>query len=183
MARVFLGLGSNDPGDRLAFLRAAYRRLASVDDIEVVAASPLYESEPWEREPGTLAEEQAWYLNAVLAIETTLAPAELLRQLHAVETALGRRRPPGPPERQRFAPHAVDIDILLYDDRVLSVPDDLHIPHLLLHERAFVLRPLADVAPDLEHPVLYRTVRDLLEGLEDDHEVRPAPLPRQWFDG
>jgi 7,8-dihydro-6-hydroxymethylpterin-pyrophosphokinase len=63
------------------------------------------------------------------------------------------------------------------------VADDLHVPHLLLHERAFVLRPLADIAPDLEHPVLYQTVRQLLDALTDDHEVRPAPYPRRWFEG
>ena len=62
------------------------------------------------------------------------------------------------------------------------VYDDLHIPHLLMHERAFVLRPLADLAPELEHPVLYQTIRQLLEELADEHEVHPSDLPRRWFD-
>jgi 7,8-dihydro-6-hydroxymethylpterin-pyrophosphokinase len=76
----------------------------------------------------------------------------------------------------------MDIDILLYEDRVMSVPDELHLPHLLLHERAFVLRPLADLAPDLEHPVLYQTIRELLEALSDEHQVRAAPFPRRWYE-
>jgi 2-amino-4-hydroxy-6-hydroxymethyldihydropteridine diphosphokinase len=183
MPRVFLGLGSNAGERRLDFLRAAYRELAGMGELRVLEASPLYETEPWEREPGAGSDEEQWHLNCVIAVETALAPAELLARMQAVEAALDRRRPPGTPELRRFALHTMDIDILLYEDEVLSVPDDLHIPHLLLHERAFVLRPLADIAPDLRHPVLYQTVRELLAELADEHEVRPAPYPRRWFEG
>jgi 2-amino-4-hydroxy-6-hydroxymethyldihydropteridine diphosphokinase len=183
MPRVFLGLGSNAGDRRLDFLRAAYRELVAMREMRVIDASPLYETEPWEREPGAGTEEQQWHLNCVIAIDTTLSPAELLERMQAVETALERERLPGTPELRRFALHTMDIDILLYEDRVLSVPDDLHIPHLLLHEREFVLRPLADLAPDLRHPILYQTIRELLEELQDEHEVRPAPYPRRWFEG
>ena len=181
MPRVFLGLGSN-AGERLEFLRAAYRRLGETQGVRIVDVSPIYETEPWESEPGTGIDQRRWHLNCVVALETTLSPADLLRQVQALETTLGRQRPPGTPEVQRAAIRTMDIDILLYEDRVVSVPDELHIPHLLLHERAFVLRPLADLAPELEHPILYQTIRELLEALSDEHEVRLAPLPRRWFE-
>lgn len=182
MARVYLGLGSNWGERRLEILRAARRKLAEEDEIRIVATSRLYESEPWESEPGTGADAQRWFLNCVISIETTLPPSELLQRLQAVETQLGRVRPPGTPEAQRFAPHAVDIDILFYGDVVVSARDELHIPHLLLHEREFVLRPLAELDPELEHPTLYRSVLQLLEDLEDMHEVRPASLPDIWYE-
>ena len=76
----------------------------------------------------------------------------------------------------------VDIDIVFYGDRVISVPEQLHVPHLLAHERAFVLRPLADLAPGFEHPTLYRTVSDLLEDLPDDHDIRRADFSIRWFE-
>jgi 2-amino-4-hydroxy-6-hydroxymethyldihydropteridine diphosphokinase len=91
-------------------------------------------------------------------------------------------RPPGTPEARRFAPRTVDIDLLFYGDEVISGPDDLHVPHLLLAERAFVLRPLSDVAPELEHPTLYTTIRQLLDELEDDHTVKPGAYPARWFE-
>jgi len=182
MPRVFLGLGSNAGERRLEFLRAAYRQLGATHGVRIVDASPLYETEPWEGEPGMGFDQQRWHLNCVVAVETTLAPADLLLQMQALETALGRQRPPGTPEARRAALRTMDIDILLYEDRVMSVPDELHLPHLLLHERAFVLRPLADLAPDLEHPVLYQTIRELLEALTDEHGVRPAPFPRRWYE-
>jgi 2-amino-4-hydroxy-6-hydroxymethyldihydropteridine diphosphokinase len=183
MPRVFLGLGSNVAHDRLTFLRSAHRLLAEALDLRLLDTSPLYETEPWESAPGTGLDECAWFLNCVVAVETALSPAELLRRLQEIETALGRVRPPGTPEAQRFAPRTLDIDILFYADRVVSVPDELQIPHLLLHERGFVLRPLADIAPDFEHPTLYRTVRELLEELADDHAVRLAPFPARWYEG
>jgi len=180
VTRVYLSLGSN-VGDRLATLKAAVRRLHGSEAIRFVDASRLYDSEPWETEPGQTDSEQRWFLNCVVAIETSLAPRALLAALQAIETALGRTRPPGTPEAQRFAARTLDIDILFYGDEVLSAADDLHVPHLLLAERGFVLQPLADLAPDLEHPVLYRSVRELLAELEDEHHVRPGDYPARWF--
>jgi 2-amino-4-hydroxy-6-hydroxymethyldihydropteridine diphosphokinase len=181
MARVYLSLGSN-LGDRLDRLRSAVRSLRESGEIAVVEASPLYESEPWEEEPGRTERERRWYLNCVVAIETALPPRALLGRLQAIEDALGRVRPPGTPEARRFAARTLDIDILFYGDEVISGPDDLHVPHLLLAERAFVLRPLADVAPNLEHPTLYATVRELLADLADEHTVRAGGHPARWFE-
>ena len=181
MTRVYLSLGSN-LGDRLALLRTAVQRLRESADLELISASRLYESEPWEKEPGRAGSEQRWYLNCVVAVDTPLSPRALLDRVHGIEDALGRVRPAGTPEARRFAPRTVDIDILFYGDEVISGPDDLHVPLLLLAERAFVLRPLSDVAPDLEHPTLYATVRELLADLADDHTVTPGAYPARWFE-
>jgi 2-amino-4-hydroxy-6-hydroxymethyldihydropteridine diphosphokinase len=181
VTRVYVSLGSN-LGDRLALLRTAVQRLRESADVEVVTASPLYESEPWEQEPGRADSEQRRYLNCVVALDTGLSPRALLERLHGIEDALGRVRPAGTPEARRFAPRTIDIDILFYGDEIISGPDDLHVPHLLLAERAFVLRPLSDVAPDLEHPTLYATVRELLAELADDQTVTPGAYPARWFE-
>ncbi len=181
MARVFLSVGSN-LGDRLALLRGAVERLRTMPDLRFVDASPLYRTEPWETEPGRHTDDTTWFFNCAVAIETELAPAALLTRLQEVEEALGRVRPPGTPEAQRYQPRPLEIDILLYDDRVISGPEQLQIPHRLMHERRFVLRPLADLAPDIEHPVLYQTIRELLDVLEDEHEVSISDLPRRWFE-
>ena len=181
MARVFLSLGSN-LGDRVALLRAAVARLRG-GGLDLVAASPLYESEPWEDEPGQTDRERAWFLNCVVAVETTLAPRAVLARVQAIEAELGRARLPGlTPEARRFTPRPLDIDIIFYGDEVISTPDDLHVPHLLAAEREFVLRPLADIAPDFTHPTLYRPVRELLDELVDEHEVRRGLYPTDWLE-
>lgn len=181
MTRVFLSIGSN-LGDRLQLLRRAVGLLTATEGIRFLDASRLYETEPWERMPGQTGTRAAWFLNCVVALETTLSPASLLERVHEIENVLGRVRSGASPEAARYEPRTLDIDILLYGEQVISAPDDLHVPHLLMHERGFVLRPLADLAPELEHPVLYQTVRELLAELEDDHQVVPAELPRRWFE-
>ena len=180
LARVFLSIGSN-LGERRQNLQAAIRRLRAAEGIRLLEVSRLYETEPWERRPGQIGNRAGWFFNCVVAVETGLAPTALLSATQEIEAALGRVRSSASHEAGRYEPRTLDIDILLYGEEVLSASDDLHIPHLLLHERGFVLRPLADLAPDLEHPVLYQTVRELLEGLEDDHQVVPADLPSAWW--
>jgi 2-amino-4-hydroxy-6-hydroxymethyldihydropteridine diphosphokinase len=181
MARVFLSAGSN-MGDRLRFLREAVAHLRAMPGVRFLEASTLYRTEPWEATPGQRVDEADWYWNCVVAIETSLDPHVLLERLHEVEAVLGRVRGGGTPEDARYQPRPLDLDILLYDDLVLSGSDRLHVPHLFLHERRFVLRPLAELAPHVEHPVLYQTIEELLEALEDDHRVTSLQLPPRWFD-
>jgi 2-amino-4-hydroxy-6-hydroxymethyldihydropteridine diphosphokinase len=148
--RIYLGLGSN-LGDRQATLDAAVAALAP--SVLVLRRSALYETAPWG------FTDQPAFLNQVLEAETDFEPKELLALLKATEEQLGRQ------DRFRNGPREIDIDILLIDDLVLN-EDRLRVPHPGLHERAFILTPLADVAPDLIIPGQKQTVKDLLATLD-----------------
>lgn len=133
--RAFLGLGSN-VGDRLETLTSCLFVLDDTDGIAVADVSAVYETAPWG------VEDQEPFLNAVVAVRTTLGPRELLADCHRTEAAFGRDRD----AEQRWGPRPLDIDLLLYGDEVIDEPD-LVVPHPRLTERAFVLVPLAEVFP------------------------------------
>jgi 2-amino-4-hydroxy-6-hydroxymethyldihydropteridine diphosphokinase len=153
---IFLALGSN-LGDRLGNLNSA--RAALSPQVRLLKASPVYETPPWG------FEDQPAFLNQVLELETELDPWELLAYLKQLEKQLGRQ--PG----IRNGPRIIDLDILFYNDRILDMPG-IMIPHPRLHERGFVLVPLADLAPDFKHPVLCKKVRQLLAQVDTTGIVR-----------
>ncbi len=150
MTRALLGLGAN-VGDRLGNLRAAVAGLGRVLDVAMV--SPVYETAPM------YVEDQDRFLNLALLAETAMAPADLLATVKELEVGLGRTA------SRRYGPRRIDIDIIFYGDQAVHV-DGLDIPHTRLVERAFVLKPAADIAPDWRHPETNHTIAEHLAMLQ-----------------
>jgi 2-amino-4-hydroxy-6-hydroxymethyldihydropteridine diphosphokinase len=153
---VYLSLGSN-LGNREVHLQEAQCRLGAVG--RVAAVSSFYETEPVE------LTEQPWFLNCAVALETDLTPSELIVAILGIEEAMGRRRV------QKKGPRVIDIDILLFGDSVLNSAE-LTVPHPAMHERRFVLEPLAEIAPNVRHPVFNETIRQLRDALVPGQMVR-----------
>jgi 2-amino-4-hydroxy-6-hydroxymethyldihydropteridine diphosphokinase len=155
---VYLSLGSN-VGHREAHLRDAIMRLESAG--RIVAVSSFYETEPVE------FTQQPWFLNRAVALETTQLPEQLMATLLQIEQQMGRRRV------QKKGPRTIDIDILLFGDTVTNSAH-LTIPHPTMHLRRFVLEPLAEIAPEVIHPVLKKTIRALRDALPYGQAVRKS---------
>lgn len=170
METVFIGFGSN-VGNRLDYCDRAVTLLNLLPHSQVLAVSSLYEAEPV-KDAG--APGDGWFLNGVVQIETDVTPQSLLTVCREIERSLGRD-----PEH-RSGPRTLDLDILLYGDRVI---EETHfvVPHPRLHLRRFVLEPLVELEPTLVHPTLKQTVSQLLAQLTDRHQVRrlnPQPSTR-----
>jgi 2-amino-4-hydroxy-6-hydroxymethyldihydropteridine diphosphokinase len=163
---AYLSLGSN-VGDREAHLRDALARLGAAS--RVVAVSSFYETEPVE------FTSQPWFLNCAVAVETSQTPQQLMTTILGIEEDMGRRRV------QKKGPRSIDIDILIFvtgetvtgetEDTIID-SKELTIPHPAMHQRRFVLEPLAEIAPDVVHPVFRKTIRELRDALPAGQMVR-----------
>ncbi len=153
---VYLSLGSN-VGDRERYLRGAIAQLERIG--QVVSVSSVYETEPVE------FTDQPWFLNCAVAVETTEMPEQLMATVLRMEQESGRQR------TRDKGPRTIDIDIVLFGDEILNLPS-LTIPHPAMHSRRFVLEPLAEIAPDVRHPLLKKTIRELLQELPPGQIVR-----------
>lgn len=166
---AFLGAGSRD-GNRLACLQEALRLLQE-RGAQIVAASSLYETQPVELPDGRPL------VNGAAQIATRLAPESLLQACLEVEALLGRRRADARPDP---GPRPIDLDLLLFDNLVV-LTRHLELPHPRMHQRRFVLVPMAEIAPQARHPVLGETIATLLKRCEDTAWVRPFAPPEAWM--
>lgn len=159
MALVYVALGTN-LGDRGDNIKRARQELAKLSKTVLIDNAPVYETRPVGGPAG-----QENYYNSACLLETALEPMALLAELQKIERGLGRMRG----TETRWGPRVIDLDIVLWDDRVIEEPK-LVVPHPRMAERAFVLKPLSDLDRDLMHPVLELTVLELLERTDWEHE-------------
>ena len=150
--KAVIAMGSNI-GDRRTNFDTALAILEKEEGIRILKFSKLYMTAP----VGYV--DQEWFLNSAIEIETTLLPTDLLKTVKQIESVLGRNF-----EGPRFGPRILDLDILLYQDTILQLPE-LEIPHPRLHERKFVLAPVCDIVPEQIHPILQKTMWELLQQL------------------
>ncbi|MCB2149612.1 MAG: 2-amino-4-hydroxy-6-hydroxymethyldihydropteridine diphosphokinase [Deltaproteobacteria bacterium] len=154
---VFISVGSN-LGDKLDNCLKGIAALAESGRTALMDVSRFYRTSPVDYT------DQDWFVNAAVKIGTILNPLDLLDELVAIQQSMGRKA-----DTIRFGPRVLDLDILLYDDRVIRTPR-LEIPHPRMHKRAFVLQPICDIDPTIIHPVLGQTASDLLSRLADDDQ-------------
>ena len=148
MAKAYIGIGSNLGNRHENCLRAI--ELLQRKQVIATKLSSLYETEPWGMK------DQPRFINMAIQIETSLEPSELLTVLKDIEKEIGREK------SSKWGPRTIDLDILLFDDIILN-EDNLTIPHPLMHERDFVLRPLCEIAPDIHHPLLKLSICELMQ--------------------
>ncbi len=154
---VYIGLGSN-VGDRFKFLVSAAREIKNIPGVTYVWSSSVYDTDPWGNP------DQARFLNAVVEVETALAPRELLEKVKEIEARLGRK------PTDRWGPREIDCDILMYDG--LAFHDEVvQVPHVDLEQRRFALVPLREIAPEMVHPVSGLTVEELAASCSDRGKV------------
>jgi len=158
LAEVYLSLGSN-LGDRLRFLKKAIEKIGESDSVVIRKISAVYLTDPVGNP------DQPRFLNLVVSIDTSLKPLRLLEYLLDIEEKLGRER------NEKWGPRIIDLDILLYDELIIS-SDRLTLPHPRMHQRRFVLVPLAQINPHLFHPLLKKSVEELLRLCPDQSEVK-----------
>ena len=151
---AYVGIGSN-LGEPLQNCLTAIRLLGALEGCRVEGRSGFYRTEP------VGVEGQEWYVNAVVSLKTEHSPQDLLRGLLALEKEMGRVR------EKKWGPRVIDLDLLMYGERVIE-EKNLTVPHPRMHERRFVLVPLAELAPALIHPVYGKSIADLLDGCEDE---------------
>lgn len=163
MALVYLGLGSN-VGDRVGYVQQATSLLGGDENIKIVSTSSFYETEPWKFDT------ENWFVNAVIAISTSLYPYQLLKVCQRIENQLGRKR-----TGDCYEDRTIDIDILFYDDKIIDeVTEEGHkliIPHERIHQRAFMLVPMLEIAQAHMHPVLKKTITDIYDEIDDPEMV------------
>jgi len=165
--RAFIGLGTN-LGDRAANYRQAIQRIGQLQESRIVRLSSIYETEP-------VGDVVGVFLNGVIELETEMPADVLMRRLLAIERTMGRKRRPGrrPSVGRKDRPRIIDLDLLFFDKEIIHT-SPLTVPHPRLHERRFVLAPMAELAPALIHPELNVSISELLAGLKSPRRVTLA---------
>jgi len=154
---AYIGIGSN-LGDKIKYCNEAIKEISKYKGNVILDQSSFYRTEPWGKE------DQDWFINCVIKLQTPLSVPGLFKVLQEIETEFKRVK------RDRWGPRTIDIDVLFFNNEVINKPE-VHIPHPLIQARKFVLVPLNEICPEFIHPVLNKSVRELLKKTIDDKEV------------